>query len=303
LWIHYDPDRTKAFDCAMEGEVIGIRFNTVSFTWSLPQAKLHSLVTGLHDLLAGTSNHSLRELQSILGKLNNVSQLCPALKTLTSEAKFMMREHIHTLMKEDGSITQELRDSHIFRPSPEVSQDLMMVADTYDNPLPIADPDQRAPLCSVSIYPDASCHIAGSTSPCLGVLFPAHDLQQAAAFNFPFPTDFLLQSNGTGLVADTTTAGEFLGILIPMITNPHRCVGKTLHFFIDNIAVVFSFKKRRSNDRLAHTIIRAAYLVASALVCKLFVSWTPRSSDVESIIADDHMNFSLSLALGHTILD
>ena len=212
----------------MEGEVIGIRFNTVSFTWSLPQAKLHSLVTGLHDLLAGTSNHSLRELQSILGKLNNVSQLCPALKTLTSEAKFMMREHIHTLMKEDGSITQELRDSHIFRPSPEVSQDLMMVADTYDNPLPIADPDQRAPLCSVSIYPDASCHIAGSTSPCLGVLFPAHDLQQAAAFNFPFPTDFLLQSNGTGLVADTTTAGEFLGILIPMITNP---VSLTKYFF------------------------------------------------------------------------
>ena len=100
-------------------------------------------------------------------------------------------------------------------------------------------------------------------------------------------------------MADTTTTGESLGILIPMITNPHRCVGKTLHFFIDNIAVVFSFKKRRSNDRLAHTIIRAAYLVAGALACKLFVSWTPRRSDVESIIADDltHMNFSTSLAL------
>ena len=235
--------------------------------------------------------------------MNNISQLCPALKTLTSEATFMMREHIHTLMEEDGSITKEQRDSHIFRPSPEVSQDLMMVAavmaDTYDNPLPIVDPDQRAPLCSVPIYPDASCHIAGSKSPCLGVLFPPHDLQQAAAFSFPFPTDFLLQSNGTGLVADTTTTGESLGILIPMIANPHRCVGKTLHFFIDNIAVVFSFKKRRSNDRLAHTIIRAAYLVAGALACKLFVSWTPRRSDVESIIADDltHMNFSTSLAL------
>ena len=76
-------------------------------------------------------------------------------------------------------------------------------------------------------------------------------------------------------------------------------MGKSLHFFIDNIAVVFCFKKRRSNDKLAHTIIRAAYLVAGALACKLFVSWTPRRSDEESVIADDltHMNFSTSLAL------
>ena len=134
-----DPDRTKAFDCATEGEVLGTRFNTVSFTWSLPQAKLDNLVMGLHN-----------PLESILGKLNNIAQLCPPLKTFTSEATFMMREHIHSLMKEDGSITQELRDSHIFRPSPEVSQDLMMVAavmaDTHDHPLSIVDPDQRAPL-------------------------------------------------------------------------------------------------------------------------------------------------------------
>ena len=85
----------------------------------------------------------------------------------------------------------------------------------------------------------------------LGVLFPSQDLQQTAAFSFPFPTDFLLQSKGIGLVADTTTTLESLGILIPMITNPHRCVGKALHIFIDNIVIVFSFKKRRSNDRLA----------------------------------------------------
>ena len=44
-----------------------------------------------------------------------------------------------------------------------------------------------------------------------------------------------------------------------MITNRCRCVGKTEHIFINNIAVVFSFQKRRSNDRLAHTIIRASF--------------------------------------------
>ena len=298
-----DPACTKAFDCSTEGEVLGTRFNTVSFTWSLPHDKLHKMVTDIHKLATGETFHSLRELESIVGKLNNVSRLCPALKTLTGEAIFEMTSHINTLIQADGSISDTKRDSATFRTSPELNQDLLMAAaimsDTYDNPLPIIDPDPPAPLCAVPIYPDASGHIAGPTSPCLGVLFPSHNLQQTAAFSFPFPTDFLLHSNGTGLVADTTTTLESLGILIPMITNPHRCAGKALHIFIDNIAVVFSFKKRRSNDKLAHTIIRASYLIAGALACKLFVSWTPRRSDVESVIADDltHMDFSTTLSL------
>ena len=61
-----------------------------------------------------------------------------------------------------------------------------------------------------------------------------------------------------------------------MTTNPHRCNGKAFHILVDNIGVVFTFKKRRSNDRLCHTIIRVSYLVAGALVCRLFASWTPR---------------------------
>ena len=45
-----------------------------------------------------------------------------------------------------------------------------------------------------------------------------------------------------------------------------------MHTLIDNLAVVSGFQKRRSNDRLADTIIRAARLVAGALDCRLFVS-------------------------------
>ena len=298
-----DPSRTKAFDCSTEGEVLGVRFNTVSFTWSLPKDKLHSLVTSLREIAEDGTRYSLRELESILGKLNNIAQLCPALKTFTSEATFSMREHIKLISNEQGNIQDSSRDSNIFRHSPGVSQDLLMVAaimaDTHDNPLPIIDPDPPVPLCSVQIYPDASGHIAGPTSPSLGIFFPPHDLNHAAAYSLPFPTDFLLHSNGSGLVADTTSTLEALGVLVPLVINPHRCVGKTLHYQVDNIAVVFAFNKRRSNDKLAHTIIRASYLVAGALACKIFVSWRPRRSDEGSIIADDltHIDFSTALSL------
>ena len=298
-----DPTRTKAFDCSHEGEVLGTRFNTETFTWTLPHDKLCSLVTSLREIAFQGSSHSLRELQSVVGKLVHISQLCPPLKTFTSDAIFLMRSHIQDLSDEHGYITEKDRDKHIFYPTQDVSQDLLMVAavmaDTYDHPLPIVDPDPPIPLGATLIYPDASGNIGGATSPALGVLFPPQNLMHAAAFSLPFPTDFLLQSNGSGLVADTTSTLEALGLIIPLIVAPYRCVGKPLHVSIDNVAVVFACHKRRSNDRLAHTLIRAAYLVAGALGCQLFVSWVPRRSDTLTRIADDltHTDFTSTLAL------
>ena len=298
-----DPSCTKAFDCSQEGEVLGIRFNTVKFTWSLPHSKLVSLVTDRRCLAGGGKvKHSLRDLQRILGKLTHVAQLCPPLKTFISETTFLMIEHIRMLSGGQGTVSNADLDKDIFLAPEEVRQDLLLVAallaDTYNHPLSIMDPEPPVPLSATHIYTDASGKIAGPSSPALGILFPPGNMLQASAHSLPFPTDFLLQPNGTGLVADTTSTLEALGILIPMTIAPHRCIGRSLHLHVDNIAVVYSFSKRRCNDKLAHTVIRAAYLVAGALACKLFVSWIPRRSNDPSIIADDltHCDFSSALA-------
>ena len=297
-----DASRTKAFDCAKEGEVLGVRFNTSLFTWSLPHDKLYKLVSDLREIArGGSTRHSLRELEKIMGKLNHVTQPCPPLRTFTSEAIFLLGEHIQKLAERDGQVSDKDRDDLVFLTPSGVCLDLLMVAaimaDTYHYPLPIVDPDPPIPLCAIHVYTDASGHIAGPTSPALGVFFPPQDLQHAGAHSLPFPTDFLLQSNGSALVADTSSTLESLGILIPMMIDPGRCVGKSLHIHIDNYAVVCAFRKRRSGDKLAHTAIRAAYLLAGALACKLHVSWIPRRSDVPSVIADDltHINFKSAL--------
>ena len=298
-----DPTCTKAFDCSTCGEVLGIRFDTQSFTWSLPSDKLYNLVTSIREIAADDYKHSLRELEIVMGRLNHVAQLCPPLKTYISEATCLMAEHMGAFSNGKGLINDAQRDSHRFMVTPDVRTDLLMVAavlaDTVNHPLPIMDPDPPIPLCSVPVFPDASGHIGGPTSPALGVFFPPFDMNHAAAYSLPFPTEFLLKSNGEALVADTTSTLEALGILLPMVIDPHRCVGKALHFNIDNIAVVFSFHKRRSKDRLAHTLIRAAYLVAGALSSRLFVSWVPRRSDESSKIADDltHSDFRSVLDL------
>ena len=298
-----DPSHTKAFDCSTEGEVLGIRFNTETFTWSLPKAKLSRLVENLRKLCKGDAIHSLRELEAVFGMLNHVSQLCPPIKTFTAETVFLMGEHIRDLAEADGSIANTRRDVKQFRISQKDREDLLLAAtllsDTWDHPLPIIETNPPIPLCAVPVYTDASGNIKGPRSPALGIYFYSHSLLHSAAHSIPFPTDFLLHSTEGKLVANTTSTLEALGILLPMMLEPHRCVGQPLHIHIDNIAIVFAFHKRRSNDKLAHSIIRASYLVAGALACQLFVSWVPRRSDVQSIIADDltHTDFESAARL------
>ena len=60
---------------------------------------------------------------------------------------------------------------------------------------------------------------------------------------------------------------------------------------------MYSSQIRRSNDRLAHCLIRSAYLLAGAMASPLFVTWVPRRSDTPSKVADDltHMDFKPAL--------
>lgn len=297
-----DPTHTKAFDCSTTGEVLGVRFNTEQLTWSLPNDKRCRLMSEVRELTKD-KKYSLRQLEKILGKMKYLAQLCPPLKNFTSDATRLLSSHVSDLSDSSGNISDKDRDDQTFTLPTNIRQDMLLfaavIADTFKHPLPIVDPDPQPPLCAVQIYTDASGKIAAEHSPSLGIFFPPHDLRHAAAYSLPFPTDFLLSSNEGSLVANTTSTLEALGILIPMMIDPFRCVGKSLHIHIDNIAVVFSFRKRRSKDTLAHTIIRASYLLAGALACTLSVSWIPRRSERNSIIADDltHSDFESALKM------
>ena len=159
-----------------------------------------------------------------------------------------MGDHVRKLSDAQGNVSDKDKDKHVFLMPQDVRQDLLLVAalmaDTYDHPLPIVDPEPPVPLSATHVYTDASGHIGAKTSPALGILFPPEDMRQAGAHSLPFPTDFLLQPNGTSLVADTSSTLEALGILIPLMIDPHRCVGRDIRFHIDNFAVVCLQEKK-----------------------------------------------------------
>ena len=292
-----DPIHTKAFDCSQDGEVLGIWFDTKSFTWSLPLRKLHLLVKQIRSLAKTTEPHSLREVEIVAGKINYLSTLFSPLKLLFSYTMLAMAEYVRNIGDENGKVPNILRDEKSFTTTSEMSIDLRMIAailvDSHEHPLPLVNPSRPIPLSSLPIYTDASGQLNGNAPPALGVHFPSFNCTYSRAYSLQFPTDFLLSANGSGLVANTSSTLEALGLLLPLMLEPHSCAGKDLHVYIDNIAVVFAFNKRRSDDPLAQTLIRASLFLAGALASRLFVSWVPRRSNRGSVIADDltHGNF------------
>ena len=287
-----DPTCTKAFDCSTNGEVLGIRYDTISFTWRVPHEKLHLLVKQTRSV-AILEKHSLRELEVVVGKLRFVVQLCPPLLRFLSSSVYALKQYIKLLSPSGVSedISGKVRDQQQFCSTEEMRKDLLMIAailvDSYQHPLPITDPDPEIPLHAVPVFTDASGNIGSLTFPSLGIFFPPYDGMHAAGFSIPFMTDFLLQSNGKCLIADTTSTLEALGLLVPLVIYPARLARKAIHFRIDNLAVVWAFRKKRSDNKLTETLIRAADLVAGAMGSRLFVSWMPRRSSRSTVITDD----------------
>jgi hypothetical protein len=74
------PDFDKAFGCSKEGKVLGIFFNTRDLSWSLPIDKKRKTISEIANLLRESMVSTL-QIQSVAGRLNFISSMCPFLNT------------------------------------------------------------------------------------------------------------------------------------------------------------------------------------------------------------------------------
>ena len=74
------PMKDKAFKSSTMGKVLGINFNSEKLTWSLPSDKKDEYMNDIHDVQT-RGELDLVTGQSLLGKLNFVSTMCPMMKT------------------------------------------------------------------------------------------------------------------------------------------------------------------------------------------------------------------------------
>jgi len=73
------PIMDKAFTCQTRGKVLGVKFDSNDLTWSLSDKKIQNAL-GSVKMAMTNDDISLKECQRLVGRLNDVGQLCPFMK-------------------------------------------------------------------------------------------------------------------------------------------------------------------------------------------------------------------------------
>ena len=280
-----DPERRKAFDGDTSGEVLGIRFDTISFTWHLPHDKIAILVSSLLRVASPGSTLTLHEVQVLHGRLNNFAQMSPPALLLIAQLIFMLQE-----IMEANNSKQANKPSHSFAVHTSLQSDVAtlaaIIADTICHPLPIAAPPNPPALCAIQVFTDASGHLLAN--PALGIYCPAQFMTPPFIASVPFPQSFLLKEDLQGKKAfRKTTTLEALGLLTPLCLDPLKFAEREVCVIIDNVATTIALHKGRSHDAWATTIIRAARVMAAGIGATLVTVWKPRRSCRPTRVADD----------------
>jgi hypothetical protein len=74
------PEFVKAFSCSNYGKVLGIFFDSTKLAWKVPENKVEQLLNDVEYALSNKMN--LEKMQALMGKLCNVSIMCPFMKTV-----------------------------------------------------------------------------------------------------------------------------------------------------------------------------------------------------------------------------
>ena len=139
------PNKDKAFKISTKRKVLGINFDSENLTWSLPSDKKEEYMNDIHDVLS-RGELDLETGQSLLGKLNFVSTMCPMMMTFKKPLQNLL------------ACLLELQNDHVPLPD-EVQSDLLTwwaFLKSSDTGLPIIREVTSPPLCHKVLTTDAA---------------------------------------------------------------------------------------------------------------------------------------------------
>jgi hypothetical protein len=268
-----DPE--KSFGPSTSGIVFGIRYDTMDWSWAIPQEKLGRI---LHQLEEGVHSEwvSQEYLMSVAGRIINIRPLIP-----------MGRFHVDHILKAAG-LSQD--KSHMSLVSPALRAQLqfwLVMLRACDGNVSIPDPDARSPSWAINFYTDAS---GGGFGP-----------------------DGLRSGRGVGAVAigwwayvpwsSTICRGplcedgrrlnrkmsalELVGPLLVLSAGFALCSGKPVKIWVDNAGSVGIWRKGYSTTcALSTTLVKAVATVASGIGCWVEIVKITRCSTAGADMAD-----------------
>lgn len=264
-----DPE--KSFAPCTAGVVFGVFYDTVAWTWAIPEEKLARTCCLLE---VGIKNDSMsaKDMRSLAGKLIHVKPLVPGGRFNIDK---IMRAYKEAANSEDrvvisAACRRQLKFWHLF---------LRVCSGKVDIPRPVG----KVTAGALNAYTDAaggSCEgIGRGTGGVLGQWW------------FYIPWAKRINAGGWRIdgkkVGRKLSALELIGPLVVISAAAALCRGQVLQIWVDNAGSVEVYRKGYSrNCRLCTTLVKAMATVAAGIGCRLEVLKITRCSNTGAVLAD-----------------
>jgi hypothetical protein len=289
------PDLDKAFGCSKKGKILGIWFNTSDLTWSLPEDKRAKTVEEIE-----TSRNqqicSLKQMQTLMGRLNFVSSMCPFMNIFKWNLNNALSEAIA-----NGSVSLG-RDA---------KNDLLVwwnFLNHQERWVPIPREVTAPPLASVNFWSDAAGfpdNAVWTSEIGCGVVGTTTDGDTILGYQLWWNKHFITEAkdkNGKRFGNKTSTL-EMIALLLPILTIPDQLRNCHICIFTDNMSCVFGMKDGYvKNDETSSIFVRTAHLIGAFLGSVIHVEHCPRRSSWEAEVADNLTRKSTTSFLDEQII-
>ena len=264
-----DPD--KAFSPCTAGTVLGVAYDTVAWTWSIPPEKLGRLCGEIRTALAA-SHIRQSEVWSVVGR---ILHYCPLVPTGQFNINHLIKaNHVSVEKQFMVEIWPALRRQLWF---------WLTLIQVSSGESTIPDPDFKFPPWTLEVYTDAAGGSLESVGRGSGVVCGSW----WAVLPWSPKINMGVKAADGKKLGRKLSALELVGPLIAVSAGHAWCRGRPVRIWVDNSGSVNIWKKGYSSScDLCTTLVKAISCVAAALGCRLTIEKITRCSSPGAVMAD-----------------
>jgi len=272
------PKKEKAFRDSSSGKVLGVIFNSSDMTWRLPSDKVDDILLG--SKAAQEDNIKITDLQSLMGRLNNLAMMAPFLNAF----RWNLNRDLATAEREKKEVLALSSDS-----KNDLKVWVSLLLHTHNKGLPIPSRPTPPVLYRKDFFSDAAGK-SGDLTDKPGVASIGLDENGEICFaKRIFWEKGLLEraDNYQKKFGHKTALLEFVGILLPVISSPHMFRKSQVVMHVDNTACIHGWNSRGlKNDPYTSILIRGLHLIGHFLETDFHFRHLPRLSSWEAELVD-----------------
>lgn len=265
-------DPGKAFSPCMQGEILGLEYDSVKWTWGLPCDKARRLLALLWKVLLNRGAES-KVMLTLLGRLNHYMMVVGG-------------------RYQRGFLYSEMRGKE-FKPDVWVDLDnngcvqlwwwIVNIRVVIADGAPLLDPRKQFAVASLELFSDAA---GGDSKRWKGWGAYCEEKEEYVMMKWP---KFILENKlylGQTWGSKLTLLEGYAALMGLLTWLPEVMERGSVVLRVDNIGFVYAFNKGHSRDLHIYTLVRAMKYVSEHLEFKLHVIHVSRRTEIGDQLVD-----------------